>query len=165
MALTAEASPDGIAAAAHRVGGADAFLDEVVVEEADGDEALLQGGVGETRSRADADAAASSRMRSRHEVADVPGDVGAAGPAGVDAIADAYGQVVGQSPPVGLDGARCQAEVCLQLEPGARRGSGIEGGPPAALHRRHRQQHIPNLHRIHREGFPRTPSPETTTRE
>jgi hypothetical protein len=65
MRRRVSSTPDGI-------GLSTAFFDEVVIEQAHGDEALLKGGVGEPDTRINSDNIRTAPIESDRKIADVP---------------------------------------------------------------------------------------------
>src|SRR5205823_6167377 len=115
------ASPD------HRIIVALPLLDQVVVEETDRGQALLNGGIGQPDAGVERDDIGTTRAGPLPKMPNIAGNLRSPCREWIDPFGLANMEIVGEGAPVGIDGARRQAQVLWDLKPVLCCGKGIEG--------------------------------------
>ena len=114
--------PDG-------VGVAQAFLDEVVIEQADRDEPLLDRGVRQPRSGVDRDDVGAAAAGPAGQLADEHRDVGTVGRGRVDVLPLAHVQVLGQPAGIRVDRPGRASQAGPDPQPPGRHLAPTQHGP------------------------------------
>jgi hypothetical protein len=112
-----EAVPGAVAAAADRVRGTDAFFDEEIVEEADRDETLLQGGICEPGARVERQRVHPVATGSVGQLPNEGCDLSPAGDQRTDAVPLAVLEVLTKPTCIGVDRLRRPTEIGPDPEP------------------------------------------------
>ena len=161
-ALVAAELPAGrVLAAADGVGVAQAFLDEVVIEQADRDEPLLDRGVRQPGAGVDRDDVGTAAAGPAGQLADEHRDVGAVGRGRVDVFPLADVEVLGQAAGIRVDRPGRPSQVSPDPQPpGTPARAGL--APATSPRTRRRARTSPSSYRPDRSGCSRCPVLDST---
>ncbi len=122
LALSTKPFPRCVPPAADRVAVALPLFHQIVIEESDGNQSLLNGGVREASARLKLDDVLPRAMRAFEKVMNVCGDMFAGRRFGLNLLGSTEGEVVLEGTSVGIKRGGREAEATLDRQPGAGAG-------------------------------------------